>query len=92
MSAQTAQHDIAQLESDISRMYAALAALGSHRGEPTAADDSSSELFKLIHRPGWTTPAEFALVTSFVRSITAGAESLAEMHAALLAGSRSIGR
>ena len=92
MSIQTAQHDIARLESDIRKMNATLDALGTHGGESSVNDESREELFKLIRRPGWTTPAEFQLVAAFVQTITAGAESLAQMHAALLAGSRAVGR
>ncbi len=55
------------------------------------ADDDTAELPKIIHRPGWTTLAEYLLVTGLVDSMRAQVRVLVEMKQALLAGSREVG-
>jgi hypothetical protein len=55
------KHDIPGLEAKLRGIKRALAEVGS----PTAVDD----LIKVIHGPGWTTPAEFALVSAMADSL-----------------------
>ena len=56
------------------------------------ADNSDlEELLKIIHRPGWTTPAEFALVGSVVESLNTQARNVASLRTALVASSRQVG-
>lgn len=56
-----------------------------------ANDQDLEELLKIIHRPGWTTPAEFQLVAGIVDSIQAHARALVGLKQALLAGSQKVG-
>ncbi len=59
----------------------------------TKMSDNSDldELLKIIHRPGWTTPAEFALVISAVESLNAQARNVASLRTALVSSSRQVG-
>ncbi|MEV7027645.1 hypothetical protein [Kitasatospora sp. NPDC093558] len=54
-------------------------------------NDPHEELLKIIHRPGWTTPAELALVTSAVDQLIRQTETLNEARTGLLEGARSVG-
>jgi hypothetical protein len=49
------------------------------------------ELLIIIHRPGWTTPAEFAFVSAIVDSIQGHITSLTHLRKSLLSGSRAVG-
>lgn len=49
------------------------------------------ELIKIIHNPGWTTPAEALLVRGVVDAMLAHARASAELKQALLNGSRAVG-
>jgi hypothetical protein len=54
-----------------------------------ANDGSLEELVEIIHRPGWTTPAEVAFFTGIVDSMIAQAEVLTALRNVLLtAGSK----
>jgi len=56
-----------------------------------AADDKhTSELLQIIHRPGWTTPAELLLVKGYLDSINAHAKLIANLKETLLAGARAV--
>ena len=59
----------------------------------TKMSDNSDldELLKIIHRPGWTTPAEFTLVNSVVDSLHAQARNVATLRIALVTGSKQVG-
>lgn len=48
------------------------------------------EMLVIIHKPGWTTPAEFALVSGIVDSIQGHVNNLTEMRKTLLSGSRAV--
>jgi hypothetical protein len=50
-----------------------------------------SELMAIIHRPGWTTPAEALLVGGFLDAMNAHAQHLANLSKTLLAGARAVG-
>jgi hypothetical protein len=54
-------HDIRGLEKKLHGIKNGLAALGSH--------NVADELISIIHRPGWTTPAEFLLVSAMAESL-----------------------
>jgi hypothetical protein len=55
-------------------------------------DDSyEKEFLRIIHKPGWTTPAEFNLVVGALDSMVSQARSLANQKRALLAGSKAVG-
>ena len=57
-----------------------------------AAAERRRELIKLIKVPGWTTPAEYLLVSSIVDSIAAQLKVLDQLEAGLLEGSRLVGK
>jgi len=48
------------------------------------------EMLVIIHRPGWTTPAEFALVSGMKDSIQGHVNNPTEIRKVLLSGSRAI--
>ena len=56
-----------------------------------AADDKhTSELLQIIHRPGWTTPAEMLLVNGYLDSINSHAKLITNLKETLLAGARAV--
>jgi hypothetical protein len=55
-----------------------------------ANERALKELIKEYRRPGWTTPAEFLLVSSIVDSMSAQAKTLTGLRDNLLRGSRAI--
>jgi hypothetical protein len=50
-----------------------------------------TELLTIIHRPGWTTPAEALLVAGMLEAMNAHVQHLTLMKQALLAGARAVG-
>jgi len=50
----------------------------------------TKELLLIIHRPGWTTPAELSLVTSAVESLTHAIEGQIQQSRQLLDAARQI--
>jgi hypothetical protein len=48
------------------------------------------ELLRIVHKPGWTTPAEFMLVSGLLQSMNAQVKTLAGLKQVLLAGSRAV--
>ena len=52
--------------------------------------DDWKELMKIIHMPGYTTPAEFYLVSRVVASMRAQTQVLANLQQTLLQGSHII--
>ncbi|MEV0537078.1 hypothetical protein [Kitasatospora sp. NPDC050463] len=57
----------------------------------SVTNDPHEELLKIIHRPGWTTPAEVALVTHAVEHLIRQTEALNEARMGLIEGARSVG-
>ena len=58
----------------------------------TPADERNmTELMTIIHRPGWTTPAEALLVGGYLDAMNAHAQHLANLSQTLLAGARAVG-
>lgn len=55
-----------------------------------ANQEPFEELISIIHRPGWTTLAEFAFFTGIVDSMTAHAKALTGLKQVLLEGSREV--
>lgn len=76
-------HDIDTLATHIRGLQYAIAKL--------ATDNHSEELMRIIHRPGWTTPAEFALMLAGLQSAQSQAENLAEHLRGLAAAGRQVG-
>jgi hypothetical protein len=56
-----------------------------------ADEDELRELLLIIRRPGWTTPAEFTLVASIVRTLDVHARAMTELKSNLLEGSGQVG-
>lgn len=76
------KHDIPRLERDIKALHEAVRVL--------AVDDDYLELLKVIRFPGYTTPAEFQLVTAVVKSMQVQVRELAVLKETLLSASREI--
>jgi hypothetical protein len=55
-----------------------------------ADDQGFEELFEIIHRPGWTTPAELEFFTGIVETITAQARALTALKGTLVLGSSRV--
>jgi hypothetical protein len=78
------------LESKVQRMNEALASLSTNLTDATHGGES--DLLIIIRRPGWTTPAEAALVESLVETITEHATTLARAHQSLIKGALAVGQ
>ena len=74
--------DIGHLEASLKELMKLLDGL--------ANDDAISEVLRHIHQPGWTTPAEFLLVSELVSAMRAQAEMMSNLQGALVQGSRAI--
>jgi len=71
-----------EVEAKVTALSNALATLG--RGTTLA------ELLKLIHFPGYTTPAEFAITMAVLDSMSAQVDSLTKMQNELVAATKMI--
>jgi hypothetical protein len=76
------EHDVKHLGSRIEDLRKELAAL--------AVDKDYEELLRIIHRPGWTTPAEFAFAVGLAEAMLAQTKTLAGLKQAFLKGSRAV--
>jgi hypothetical protein len=77
------KHDLKRLEERIDLLSKSMA---------KAADGKDvRELITIIHRPGWTTPAEFTLVLGIVDSMIGHADAMLGLKEALIKGSRAVG-
>jgi len=77
------EHDLKTLESGIRRLQKNIDGLRD--------DDGFAELLRIIHRPGWTTPAEFQLVFGLVEIIDSHLRALVTMRELLVRSSREVG-
>jgi hypothetical protein len=55
-----------------------------------ADDPVYDQLLQIIHRPGWTTPAEVAFVETILSSVDAHAQLLSQLHKDLLRSSQLV--
>lgn len=78
------KHELTQLEAHIQALKSAHAIL--------ADSATTDELWRIIHNPGWTTPAERLLVTAGVEHIIAQAKLLNSLQQNLLAAARAVGK
>jgi hypothetical protein len=78
------KHDIGRLEQTINGVRDRLSVL--------AEGEEYLELIKIIHTPGWTTPAEFRLVSSYLDAITRQIDVVEHLTTGLLEGSRMIAK
>ena len=76
------RHNIPQLEAKIREVEQALNAL--------SASSQTTEMLKIIHRPGFTTPAEFLLVSSVVDTLALQLRNVATLQESLLTACREI--
>jgi hypothetical protein len=76
------KHDITHLEVKIKDLQVAFKSVGD--------DSDLIEMLKILHRPGWTTPAEFLYVDSIVESLQEQARNVLTLRKALLASSREV--
>jgi len=77
------KHELTQLEGEIQALKTSHAAL--------ASGDSLNELLTIIHRPGWTTPAELAFVRTGLESIRAQTAQLSALTNGLLVAAKLVG-
>ena len=77
------KHELTQLEGEIQALKTSHAAL--------ASGDSLDELLKIIHRPGWTTPAELAFVLTGLASVRAQTAQLTSLTNGLVAAAKLVG-
>jgi hypothetical protein len=77
-------HDTAQLERKVRDLREAVRKL--HTAE------HADRLLTIIHRPGWTTPAESELVMAHVDSLHSHASNLHRAWDALLAAAEKVGK
>jgi hypothetical protein len=76
------QQHLTRLETQVKELDHSLANLTN--------DKDFQEFLKIIHRPGWTTPAEQAFVTGIVDSMLAQTKALTGLKQALMTGSREV--
>ncbi len=57
-----------------------------------AAAERRRELIKIIKVPGWTTPAEYLLVSSIVTNAIAQLKALEKLEVSLLEASKLVGK
>ncbi len=75
-------HDARKLETRTKELRQGLAKL--------ADEKDFEELLTIIHRPGWTTPAEFIFAMGILNSMAAHTNALLGLKEVLLAGSRAV--
>jgi hypothetical protein len=76
------EHNLAHLEARIKELTVQLT---------TMADTQDlEEMISIIHKPGWTTPAEYLLVSGMVDALSEHAKALASLRQTLINGSRAV--
>ena len=76
------EHNLVHLEARIKELSTQLA---------TMADTQDlEEMINIIHKPGWTTPAEYVLVSGLVDTMHEQAKALASLRQTLLNGGRAV--
>jgi len=77
------KHELVQLEARIQSLKTSHTALSNSL--------SLDELMNIIHRPGWTTPAELAFVNAGLDSIDAQMKQLSALTQGLINSARLVG-
>ena len=75
-------HEVMHLETRIKALSQSLASV--------ADDKDLKELLLIIHRPGWTTPAERQLVQGVIEAMHGHIQVFQGLKQALMAGSRQV--
>src|SRR6476469_6602267 len=74
--------DLRRFEKKVTDLSSALTHLGDGK--------DLRELILILHRPGWTTPAEFRFASAIVDSMATHVMALAAMKTELLAGAKLV--
>jgi len=74
--------DIAKLEKGIQSLHKSVRIF--------AEDDGYVELLRIIRQPGWTTPAEFALVLASVEAMNAQVHELTKFKTSLIGAAKEV--
>jgi len=87
------KHDLAKLETKIKDLAAQLGSLTAPPHAERAANKpvTVDDLLPIIHRPGWTTVAEFTLVNGIVDAMLAHTKAISTLQQTLLGGAAAIG-
>ncbi len=85
-------HNNPHHDAQIMALEGRLKALGDKLSGFNAHAQQISDLIPIIHRPGWTTPAEVLLVSGLVESLLAHSQIMDATHAALIRGAQAVGR
>lgn len=75
-------HDIDELAKEIRGLVAAI--------DELAGDDRWNVLLRLIYEKGWTTPAEFKLVSGIVTNMNEQVRVLGALQETLVDGSKAV--
>ncbi|HEY9642043.1 MAG TPA: hypothetical protein V6C57_16265 [Coleofasciculaceae cyanobacterium] len=76
---------------DLTKLEARIKEL-SHGLQQLSNDDDLAELIRIIHHPGWTTPAEYLFVSGLVDALIIKTKTLGNLKHTLIAGSRLVGK
>lgn len=76
------KHDIAKLERTVKDLGTALGRLSSKA--------EIDELIIILHRPGWTTPAEFAFASAIAESMLAHVGVVAQLKEQFVHAARAV--
>jgi hypothetical protein len=77
-----ANHDIGHLERSLKTLSAELSRLSD--------EENFLELIKILHHPGWTTPAEFTFASGIVASMATQVGTLLALKESLIVGGRQV--
>ena len=83
---QDIKHDIKGLDHSAGELLEALTRLGGTR---TLIEELRLKIFP---RPGWTTPAEFALVAASLTALRSQVDATAALAASVVSAARQVGR
>ena len=79
-------------DAQIKALEGRLDLLGDKLASLVGPSQQVGELIPVIHRPGWTTVAELALVAGVVESMIKHTELLGDLHATLMRGVQAVGK
>jgi len=79
-------------EAQIKALEARLNLLGDKLASLVGPSQQVGELIPVIHRPGWTTVAELALVSGLVESMIKQTELIGDLHTTLMRGAQAVGK
>lgn len=85
-------HNNPQHDAQIKALEGRLKTLGDKLSGFNAHAQQINDLLPIIHRPGWTTPAEILLVSGLVESLLQHSQILDATHAALIRGASAVGK